>query len=513
MYKIFISYNWENQEWVKKLADDLEAYSEFHIILDQYDLNHNIDKNHFMEKGIFESDLILVVCTKEYAYKANNRLGGVGIETFMNTIRHWEEMENKQTSNIFAIMREDRYISTPNYLKGKISISFQNDDKYNKSLSYLIKQIKNTMNQTSSRPPKTKSLKNTPVNYFQFDRVEDILAIIAKEKLDGVTDFKDKNRIKYEYWKTTSFNSNSFILVLFNNITIRDTIERFIRINKHRITKNLVILRTSQGEKDYIYKIFQAHDININIAEFTIEQFIWDECIDQDWKNENKIIEEEFFIDQRVYQEDEMGDKRTLELSLPLIKDKFLSDNTIHSTLMLFAAGGMGKSTLSQVLTNEINDYNEKKALLIQSDIIRNHIKKDAIRNFEIKNLYELYDIYEKILITNKSLLTQKQFELGIISGKIIVIIDGLDEIITLFHENFNVKEFLNSLYELNMQLGKTKIMITSRLNILENYAYLKENDETEIFYLKGFEEDIWNKYIEKRFSKYPNTDVYLKNK
>ena len=513
MYKIFISYTWENKEWVKKLADDLEAYDEFHIILDQYDLDNSIDKNHFMEKGIFESDLILVICTKEYAYKANNRLGGVGIETFMSTIRHWEEMENKQTSNIFALMREDRLYSTPNYLKGKISISFQDDNQYNKSLSFLIKNIQEKMSQTSTRPQKTKSLKNAPVNYFQFDRVEDILAIIAKkrEKLDGVTDFKDKNRIKYEYWKTTSFNSNSFILVLFNNITIRDTIERFIRINKHRITRNLVILRTSQGEKDYIDKIFKSHDINVNIAEFTIEQFIWDECIDQEWKNENKIIEEEFFIDQRLYQEDEEGNKKTLKLSIPLIKDTFLFDDSTHSILMLFAAGGMGKSTLSQVLTNEINDRKDKKALLIQSDIIRNHIKKDAIRNFEIKSLYELYDIYEKILSANKSLLTQKQFELGIISGKIIVIIDGLDEIITLFHENFNVKEFLNSLYELNMQLGKTKIMITSRLNILENHAYLKENEETEIFYLKGFEEDIWNKYIEKRFLKYVNSDLYLK--
>ena len=53
----------------------------------------------------------------------------------------------------------------------------------------------------------------------------------------------------------------------------------------------------------------------------------------------------------------------------------------------------MGKSTLSQVLTNKINDSKVKKALLIQSDIIRNNIQKDAIRNFEIKNLYELYDI------------------------------------------------------------------------------------------------------------------------
>ena len=163
-------------------------------------------------------------------------------------------------------------------------------------------------------------------------------------------------------------------------------------------------MRTIQGEKDYINKIFDSNNININISEYTIEQFIWDECIDQDWKNENRITEEEFFIDQRIYEEDGLGNKNNLDLSLPYIKEHFIEKNSDNSTLMLFASGGMGKSTLSQVLTNKINDSNEKKALLIQSEIIRTNIKKDAIRNFEIKNLYELYDIYEKNIIKNKSL-------------------------------------------------------------------------------------------------------------
>ena len=516
MYKIFISYSWDSRthkEWVKKLADDLEEYQEFHIILDEYDLNNQIDKNYFMEKGIFESNLVLVICTEEYALKANNRDGGVGIETFMNTIKHWEEMAEKKESNIFTIVRERRNSSIPNYLKGKISISFQNDSEYDKSLNYLIEKIRVHMTKDNNRPPKTKTLRDKPINYFQFDRVDDILAIIAKrrEKIDSEIDFSGKNRIKYEYWKISSLNADLLILVLFNHITIKDTLERFIDKNHKNLPKNLTILRTTHGEKDYINKIFENKNKNIYIKEYTIEQFIWDECIDQEWKNENKITEEEFFIDQRVYEEDVLGNKNNLDLSLPYITNNFIESNIDKSTLILFASGGMGKSTLSQVLTNKINDSKVKKALLIQSDIIRNNIQKDAIRNFEIKNLYELYDIYEKMIIKNKSLLTQKQFELGIISGKIVIIIDGLDEIITLFKENFNLKEFINSLEVLNNQLGKAKVIITSRVNILENNNYLKTIQDIKILYLKGFEEDIWNKYINKRFSKYRNTDAYVK--
>jgi lipopolysaccharide export LptBFGC system permease protein LptF len=151
----------------------------------------------------------------------------------MTTIKHWEEMTENKESNIFAIVRENRTLSIPNYLKGKISISFQDDEQYDKSLNYLITQIKKNMDNSSNRPVKTKTLKDKPINYFQFDRVEDILAIIAKkrERIDFQLDYSGKNRIKYEYWKISNFQTHSFILILFNNITIKDTVERFIQKN------------------------------------------------------------------------------------------------------------------------------------------------------------------------------------------------------------------------------------------------------------------------------------------
>jgi hypothetical protein len=515
MTKIFISYSWDSEvhtDWVKKLADSLETYKEFHIVLDQYDLDGTIDKNYFMEKGIFDSDIIIIICTEQYAIKANNRKDGVGIETFMNVVKYWEDMETHGQSNVLLVSRENRVLSIPNYLKGKTDISFINDEKYNDNLSKLIDQIKFLIDTSTKRPLKTKSLKDKVINYFQFDRVDDILAINYKNRnlINKETDYSGKNEIKYEYWEINNLDSTSYILVLFNNVNIKDTIERFLSKHKESIPQKLVILRAVKGKNDYIQNIFSVLKINISVSEYTIEKFVWDECIDQEWKEENKVFEDDFFIDQRVMKCIDDKDE-TICLSLEYINNYFLKNDINKSLLMIFASGGMGKSTLSQVLTNKLNINKEQKTLLIQSEIIRSNLRKESVKNFEIKNLFQLYDIYTKMIFEHKSLLTQKQFELGVLTGKIIVIIDGLDEIVSLFHSNFNIKEFINSLTTLNKQLGKTKVIFTSRINILQNNKFLEFDNNIDLIYLKGFEEDIWKRYIDKRFSKYPNSNIYKK--
>ena len=73
------------------------------------------------------------------------------------------------------------------------------------------------------------------------------------------------------------------------------------------------------------------------------------------------------------------------------------------------------------------------------------------------------------------------------------------------------LSEFLTSLEELNLQLGKSKVIITSRLNILENNSYLENDENINIAYLKGFEEDNWEHYMNLRFNKYNDVTKYIK--
>ncbi len=82
--KVFISYAWNDQEYnnrVRRFADKL-ASSGIDFILDQYDLKPGDDSFAFMERVHGESITnILVLLDPSYEKKANNRQGGVGIET------------------------------------------------------------------------------------------------------------------------------------------------------------------------------------------------------------------------------------------------------------------------------------------------------------------------------------------------------------------------------------------------------------------------------------------------
>ncbi|HDG1679430.1 TPA: toll/interleukin-1 receptor domain-containing protein, partial [Kluyvera ascorbata] len=137
---IFISYSWDNQEhkeWVLNLANQLSEYEEIHVTLDQYDLDTSIDKNYFMEKGAFDSDIILIIITPDYAKKSNTRSGGVGIEATLLSSRYWDEILVNQKTSIIPILRSGEFSSSPRYLRNHFSLDFRDDLNFDTNFNNL----------------------------------------------------------------------------------------------------------------------------------------------------------------------------------------------------------------------------------------------------------------------------------------------------------------------------------------------------------------------------------------
>lgn len=350
---IFISYSWdseEHKEWTKKLADRLEEYFEIHVVFDQYDLDSFSDKNHFMEKAVFENDIILIIVTSEYVTKANNRTGGVGIETKMSISRHWEESLNGNNSNIIPILREGN--SSPNYLKEKFYVDFRNDGMFEKSISFLLNHIKG--DSKAKRPKKNKSLRKNSV-LKDFTRVEDFLRINHKKKRlvferKDSTDYSGKNRIKFELWETKS-PATDYYLFLFDNIVIKPTIERLCELlKKSNLTiKQLTVLKSSGSEKGYLNKLFKENDITLDLNELTFSDYIWEFCIDDDVKISSDIYRTKFFIDQPLVSNDEL--KSDLGPAFDFLKRQFDKEEQVSANIII-APGGTGKTTLCQYIAS-----------------------------------------------------------------------------------------------------------------------------------------------------------------
>ena len=102
--KIFISYSHdspEHKDWVLQLATDLRKNS-VDASLDQWDLSLGQDVAAFMQKGIIESDRVLLICSENYVARAESGLGGVGYERLIVTA---DVVQNIDTKKFIPVVR------------------------------------------------------------------------------------------------------------------------------------------------------------------------------------------------------------------------------------------------------------------------------------------------------------------------------------------------------------------------------------------------------------------------
>lgn len=139
----FVSYSWEtdaHKAWVLSLATRLVSEGGVNVILDHWYLHYGMDKTVFMEDGIEQSDFVLVICTREYARKANKRRGGVGYEAMIIT---GELAEDILTKKFIPVLRAGEWDKTsmPRWLKTKTGADLRGIPYSEEQFKQLVREL------------------------------------------------------------------------------------------------------------------------------------------------------------------------------------------------------------------------------------------------------------------------------------------------------------------------------------------------------------------------------------
>ena len=139
----FMSYSWDNKEhegWVRALATRLTEEGGVNVILDKWHLRFGMDKTFLMEESVENSNFVLVICTPQYAKKANKRSGGVGYEAMIIT---GELADDIKTTKFIPVLREGEWDrkSMPRWLKTKTGADLRGNPYSDEQYNLLVREL------------------------------------------------------------------------------------------------------------------------------------------------------------------------------------------------------------------------------------------------------------------------------------------------------------------------------------------------------------------------------------
>lgn len=345
-----------------------------------------------------------------------------------------------------------------------------------------------------------------------FERFEDLLALTARRRKllidkSESTDYSRSQRIKFEYWATYS-PQPAYFLYIHHSSNIKETIKRFGRLlatKKLEVPRSLFVIRRDASAPQYVQKIVTDEGIASFVTEYTFKQYLWEFGIDEGFKTPLGAEAPVNYVDQAIATNNVGTETTAKELILEKLRNK--PQCNAH---LVVAAGGMGKTWLCRSVASEIVvDINKEiLVVLIQAENLRNYIQEVGTAHLQVSSVFDLYQLHAQSQRSER-IYDKGTFELAVIAGNIVLIIDGLDELATILLERFDLNKFLGSIVTLSSSLSSSHILITTRDSLLiDTDASIEFGIDR--YDLLGFDSADWMRYARRRFHSHPKSSSII---
>ena len=373
--------------------------------------------------------------------------------------------------------------------------AFENAIRKNKQKSVIQEDIK-IENPNKAIPKSNKKLKQED-ELKGYSDVLKILQIYRPHITFKEDKFEDKSpKIGYSLFigKDEPLNRIEYYLYLYKGINQTATYNYLEKEKPHLIKSNklknnpqnnLIILVPREDEqKNQEVRKKNIKDKFRPASLYYIDEFIWKFCNPPSFTDttETKLLDINNFVRPRVQneeKEDTEFENLTNWLNLPN-----------EQVLVLKGAGGIGKTTVAKYIADIFQVVSEdvqkqRKSLFIESSDIIIELSRTQKTEQELN----IYSFYEADFIKNgdSDKLNNILFKVNLDNGNLLVIIDGLDEIISKV-PNFDVNIFLNSIFDSYNEIGNAKVIITCR-NHFWDKNQINEDYQLKVVELLPFDE------------------------
>jgi hypothetical protein len=265
--KVFISYSWDNsehEEWVMAFANELRQKGVDATIDKFITQQGTMNLNRMMLESIKESDYTIIVMTPNYTDRADEFIGGVGLESqlLLNFIQN-------EPSKIIPVLRSSKEMRTravPFYLKGFEYIDFSDsknfEDRMNDILHKIFK-VDKYKKLPIGGPPDLKSREVTMQTIHSDDDelIPNLRSITDLDKMQFMNDsYLQILKVLEEIMNATKIRNSNFDFVK-EDITSKKSVFRiYINGNQRRALK--IWQDSMMGSGQYIFISYDAISIS-----------------------------------------------------------------------------------------------------------------------------------------------------------------------------------------------------------------------------------------------------------